>query len=102
MEEVLHEQYRTLEPGGAIACVVANSTFSRRIKEEARASEIWRIPILTDVLIARLAEAVGFSGIEIWVARDLQAKNVSGGLARESIVIARKPVLDIRRVVRGP
>lgn len=97
MDEVLHEQYRTLEAGGAIACVVANSTFSRRIKEESGTSEIWRIPVLTDVLIARLAEAVGFVDIEIWVARDLQAKNVNGGLARESIVIARKPALDPMR-----
>lgn len=91
MDEVLREQYRTLEPGGAIACIVANSTFSRRIKEGPDASEIWRIPVLTDVLIARLAEAVGFVNIEIWVARSLRAKNVSGGLARESIVVGRKP-----------
>jgi hypothetical protein len=91
MDEVLRGQYQTLESGGAIACIVAKSTFSRRTKQESGTSEIWRMPVLTDVLIARLAEAVGFVDIEIWVARYLQAKNVSGGLARESIIIARKP-----------
>jgi hypothetical protein len=91
MDEVLHEQYQTLEPGGAIACIVANSTFARRVKSSSGTSELWRVPILTDVLIARLAEAVGFVNIEIWIARRLQAKNVSDGFARESIVVARKP-----------
>lgn len=91
MEEVLRQQYRTLEPGSAIACVVANSTFARRAKSGSGASELWRIPILADVLIARLAEAVGFEGLEIWIARNLQARNVNNGYARESIVVARKP-----------
>jgi len=91
MDEVLRQQFSTLEAGGAIACVVANSTFSRRVKRSSGSSELWRVPILTDVLIARLAEAIGFVEIEIWIARNIQAKNVSGGLARESIVVARKP-----------
>jgi hypothetical protein len=90
MYEALSEQFRTLEPGGAIACVVANSTFSRRSKENGTTTEAWRMPILTDVFLARLAEAVGFTDIEIWGARSLQAKNVSAGYARESIVVARK------------
>lgn len=87
----LQEQYKTLEPGGFIACVVANSILSRREKNSDNRREIWRMPILTDVLLARLAEAAGFVDIELWGARTLQAKNVNGGLARESIVIARRP-----------
>ena len=91
MYEVLEEQYKALEPGGAIACVVANSTFSRRSKSNESVEEKWRLPVLTDVLIARIAEAVGFENIQIWIARTLRPKNVNGGHARESIVVARKP-----------
>jgi hypothetical protein len=92
MLEALQSQYETLEPGGAVACVVANSMFSRRIKgKDGNFKEIWRFPILTDVIIARIAEAVGFEQIEIWVARQLRPKNVNDANMRESIVIARKP-----------
>lgn len=90
MYEVLKEQLRTLEPGGSIACVVANSTLSRRTKDKQGRKEIWRMPILTDVILARLAEAAGFVDVQIWGARSIQAKNVEGGHARESIVIAKK------------
>ena len=80
-----------LEPGGSIACVVANSTFSRRIKNGDAAEELWRLPIYTDVMLARMAEAVGFEKPEIWVARTIQAKNVNRGHSRESVVVARRP-----------
>ncbi len=90
MLKVLAEQFRVLEPGGHTVCVVANSTFSRREKTAAGWREAWRLPILTDVLIARLAEMVGFEHVEIWEARDLQPKNVRMGSARESLVVARK------------
>jgi hypothetical protein len=90
MLKVLAEQFRVLEPGGHTVCVVANSTFSRREKTAAGWREAWRLPILTDVLIARLAEVVGFEHVEIWEARDLQPKNVRMGSARESLVVARK------------
>jgi DNA modification methylase len=91
MYEALKAQFTTLEPTGAIACVVANSTLSRRRTAKGSRFEEWRLPILTDVIIARMAEAAGFVDIEIWEVRSLQAKNVSGGFARESIVVARKP-----------
>lgn len=90
MFKVLVEQFRVLEPGGHTVCVVANSTFSRREKTSTGRREAWRLPILTDVLIARLAEMVGFEHVEIWEARDLQPKNVRMGSARESLVVARK------------
>lgn len=92
MHEVLLEQFRTLEPAGTIACIVANSTFARRSKIEGQRSELWRMPIPTDVILARIAEAIGFRDIQIWVTRDLRAKNVSGALARESVLVAKKPV----------
>ena len=50
----------------------------------------WRVPIPTDVLLARLAESVGFDEVEIWAARDLRPRNVTSGSARESIVVARR------------
>lgn len=90
MYEVLKQQLRTLEPGGSIACIVANSTLSRRLKDSQGRKEVWRMPILTDVILARLAEAAGFVDVQIWGARSIQAKNVNSGHARESIIIAKK------------
>jgi hypothetical protein len=90
MYRVLVEQHRVLEPGGHAVCVVANSTFSRRERSADGRMEAWRLPLLTDVLIARLAEAAGFEHIEIWEARDLRPRNVRSGSARESLVVARK------------
>jgi hypothetical protein len=92
MYAAFQEQFRTLERGGAIACVVANSTLSRRTRQGQERVEVWRMPVLTDVILARLAEAAGFVDTEIWTARALRAKNVNGGIARESIIVARKPL----------
>jgi len=90
MLQVLREQYRILEPGGHAVCVVANSTFSSRKREGDGWDEDWRLPLLTDVLIARLAEVAGFEHVEVWEARDLQPRNVRAGVAREALVVARK------------
>jgi hypothetical protein len=89
MHEVLTRLAHVLEPGAAMACVVANSTFSRRARVGDALSEDWRVPVLTDVLLARLAEAAGFESLEIWSARDLRPRNVSTGSARESVVVGR-------------
>jgi hypothetical protein len=90
MLQVLREQHRVLERGGHAVCVVANSTFSRRRREGSGWTEEWRLPVLTDVLIARLAEIAGFEHVEVWEARDLQPRNVRAGVAREALVVARK------------
>jgi hypothetical protein len=90
MYGVLIEQHRVLEPGGHTVCVVANSTFARRERVNGEYRESWRLPLLTDVLIARLAEKAGFEHVELWEARDLRPRNVRTGAARESLVIARK------------
>lgn len=90
MLQVLREQHRVLEPGAHAVCVVANSTFSRRKREGTGWAEEWRLPVLTDVLIARLAKVAGFEHVEVWEARDLQPRNVRGGAAREALVVARK------------
>ncbi len=91
MYQVLAEQYLMLEPGGRIACVVANSTFSRRNKNGRTNDEVWRIPLLTDVLLAGLAEQIGFTDVQIWSTRHLRPRNVQGGSAREAIVVGQKP-----------
>jgi hypothetical protein len=91
MYEVFVQLARVVEPGGRIACVVANSTFSRRADHQASQMEVWRVPILTDLLLARLAELAGFDEIQLWTARQLRPRNITDGTARESIVVARKP-----------
>lgn len=90
MFRVFSEQHRVLERGGHAVCVVANSTFSRRTRVGSGWNEEWRLPVLTDVLIARLAEVAGFEHVEVWEARDLQPRNVQAGAAREALVVARK------------
>ncbi len=91
MLEVWREQARLLAPGGVAVCVVANSTFSRREKiATGNPEEHWRLPLLTDVVLAHLATLAGFERVEIWKARELRPRNVRSGWARESLVVARK------------
>lgn len=90
MAQVLVEQHRTLESGGRAVCIIGNSTFSRRDGTRGSREERWRIPVLTDVLLVGLARAAGFSEAEIWSARELQARNVERGAARESFVVLTK------------
>jgi tetrahydromethanopterin S-methyltransferase subunit E len=93
MYRVFAQQMWALKPGGWVACVVGNSTFSRRSKRGSEvADETWRLPVLTDVILAHLAVACGFEQVQIWNARELRPRNVRGGTARESLVVARKPL----------
>lgn len=85
------EQIKVLRPGGVIACVVANSTFSRRNNTATGRQEDWSLPIASDILLAKLAELAGFESVEIWDARALRPRNVKNGAARESVVVAVKP-----------
>jgi hypothetical protein len=90
MFRVLSQQLAALESGGFAVCVVGNSTFSRREQRGQVREEVWRIPVLTDVLLARLGLAAGFASAEIWKARDLRPRNVQAAAARESLVIFQK------------
>jgi hypothetical protein len=97
MFAAFREQQRFLAPGGAIACVVANSTFSRRDKVEGSWHELWRLPVPSDLILAGLAELAGFTDVQIWDARALRPRNVRNGAARESILVARKPTIEKSR-----
>lgn len=90
MYEVFTRLAKVLAPGAAAACVVANSTFCRRTTLEDGREENWCVPILTDVLLARLAAAAGFGEVKLWAARELRPRNVKSGSARESVIVARK------------
>lgn len=91
MFRVWREQHRILEPGAAAVCVVANSTFARRDpNENGTRRERWRLPILTDVILAHLALLAGFDSAEVWKARELRPRNVREGRARESLVVVRR------------
>jgi hypothetical protein len=94
MYRVFCEQARILRSGGHSVCIVGNSTFARRETVDGRRSESWRLPILTDVVLARLAEAAGLEPVGIWDARELRPRNVAGGSARESLVVLRKPPMS--------
>lgn len=100
MFQVWREVHRGLHSEGLAACVVANSNFSRRlVTKEGGVEEVWRLPILTDVVLAHLAIAAGFEEVQLWDARELRPRNVRSGRSRESIVIASKTSLLDR--VRG-
>jgi hypothetical protein len=88
MFEVLRVQRRLLRPGAHLACVVANSTLARRVRRDGVLTDVWRLGIPTDVLIARLAEIAGFANVRIEVVRELRPRNGKRLAARESIVVA--------------
>ena len=89
MFEVWKQQARAVKKGGIAACVVANSTFSRRSRDEDGGYvEEWRFPVLTDSLLAGLAREAGFERAEIWTARNLIPRNARSAASRESVVVA--------------
>ncbi len=91
MLQVWRQQFKLLRSGGVAVCVVANSTFSRRERDDSsKWQELWRMPLLTDVVLAHLAQSVGFEQVEIWKARELRPRNVRDGWARESLVVAHR------------
>lgn len=81
MLEVWCCQHALLAEAGVAVCVVANSTFSRREREGAAWLEQWRLPVLTDVLLAHLAILAGFARAEIWHARKYRCSQSSSPAA---------------------
>ena len=81
MKMSLEEIFRVLKPGGRVALVVAGGVFPDRVVE-------------SDVLIAMLAERVGFEVDKILAVNKRVAtrnRTIKIGVSRESIVFMRKP-----------
>ena len=72
--------------------VLENSTFSRRerVARTQKAREQWRLPVATDVVLARIGLDAGFESAEIWIARSLRPRNVKGGEAGVSVLVLKK------------
>lgn len=90
MRSVWIQQSKVVSAGGTAVCIVANSTASRREKVVGGTVERWRVPILTDVILAHLALSAGFRDVRIVRARSLRPRNVSSGEARESLIVATR------------
>ncbi|PUA31087.1 MAG: hypothetical protein B9J98_07820 [Candidatus Terraquivivens tikiterensis] len=81
MQKALSEMFRVLKPGGKVALVVAGGVFPDRVVE-------------SDVLIARLADGIGFKVNKILAVNRRVATTkriIKIGEARESIVFLEKP-----------
>jgi len=50
------------------------------------------MPVLTDLLLCRLGEHAGLDVVGVRKARDMRARNVNSGSARESLVVLRRPL----------
>lgn len=90
MLQVWRQQHRLLRDDGIAVCVVANSTFARREIHEGQRRECWRLPLITDVILAHLASRAGFDRVEVWPSRELRPRNARASRARESLVVAWK------------
>jgi hypothetical protein len=73
------------EPGGWVACVVGNSTFSVVLNAVAKSlTRLGRLLVLTDVILAHLAVACGFEQVQIWNARENFDRAMSGAVLLEN------------------
>jgi hypothetical protein len=85
-------QWRVATPGALAVCVVGNSAFSGRQRDrKGNIQDRWVLPVPTDVLLARLAQEVGFRVREVLIARQLVARNFRSQWSRESILVLEKP-----------
>lgn len=82
MQLSLIRQYELLRPGARAVCIVANS---------AHGSKHQRVPVAVDLLIARLAEDLGFEVERFVVARQLLRRDHLNRYLRESVIILRRP-----------
>lgn len=79
---VIRAAYDALKPGGALVFAVGNSVHDKDDNSYVIAS---------DLLLARVAELVGFDIVALNVARYPRRRRTSSAFMRESIVYARKP-----------
>lgn len=78
----LSRQYELLVPNGQAVCVVANSSHG---------SKSHRVPVVSDLLIARLAQSIGFEVEKLLVARKMPRRDSINGFSRESVIILKRP-----------
>lgn len=74
-------QFEYLQAGGRSICVVANS---------AHGSGSHRVTVATDLLLAQLAQSVGFEIERVLVARRTQRRDSPNPYLRESVIILKK------------
>ncbi len=82
----LEHQYNVLKPGGWVFCVVGNSLHG------PSREPYMRVPVASDLLIAKIARTVGFQVKAIQIARHLSRRSPAGHFMRESIIVLRKPL----------
>ncbi len=81
MKKAISEMGRVLKPGGYAVIVVGNGCFPDRVVE-------------SDVIFSQIAEDIGLEPVNIWVANQrwcTRERTKKVGIARESVVILRKP-----------
>lgn len=74
----LKQQWELLRPGGLLVYVVANSRHKQ-------------LPIATDIILAAIAQQIGFEPLEISVLRKRNGRTRQKTYLRESAVFMRKP-----------
>jgi hypothetical protein len=77
----LEEYYRCLRRGGYLVLVVGNSL-------HGRPGDAYLIP--TDIVLAVIAESIGFSVEKVLAARSLKRRLQGNHFLRESIVVLKK------------
>ena len=86
MLKCLQEQHRVAKDGAHIVCVVGNSLHLRAP---------YRVPIATDLLIAALAQSVGFKVEQIQAIRHLHRRDrQKRHFLRESLIFMQKPMSE--------
>jgi hypothetical protein len=82
VEQTMRSCFRALRPGGRLVYVVGNSLHG---------AGDGSFVIAADLLIAQIAESVGFNVDAIRIARQLRRRSSQSPFLRESVVFARRP-----------
>lgn len=86
----LKKQFDLLLPGGWIFCVVGNSLHG------PNHDLVSRVPVASDLIIAQIAETLGFEVKAIQIARLLKRRLPEYKYLRESIVVMQKPIRSVK------
>jgi hypothetical protein len=78
----LTREHEVCKPGAFVICVVGNSMHARKAHP---------IIIATDLIVASLAQLVGFELVQLQVTRQLRRRDHASQFLRETILVLRKP-----------